>query len=232
MSEEGTSDRVQSLLSELAQLTIEQEDLLHEAEQRYQQRFRTKEAQHREAIAALERQREIERDNDYEETEIRKQLIFEEIQEKRRTLLDKIKRAERSPSTCAATYLEHSAEAYLVEPNQENPNQENNSEENQDRRASPVALVDLSRETPDGEIETETIIPAIPPQRGVLPWWIPIGTRVWVLNTLKLKETVGRTHLQGTVSRHGTLYHFIKIWNPITKDTEEHRRHRDSIAIV
>ena len=55
MSEEGTSDRVQSLLSELAQLTIEQEDLLHEAEQRYQQRFRTKEAQHREAIAALER---------------------------------------------------------------------------------------------------------------------------------------------------------------------------------
>ena len=227
MSEEGTSDCVQALLSELAQLTIEQEDLLHEAEQRYQQRFRTKEVQHREAIAALEREREIERDNDYEETEIRKQLIFKETQEKRRTLLAKIKRAEQGPSTCVATYPEHSAEAYLVE-----PNQEDNSEENQDRRSSPVALVDLIRETPDGEIETETIIPAIPPQRGVLPRWIPIGTRVWVLNTLKLKETVGRTHLQGTVSRHGTLYHFIKIWNPITKDTEEHRRHRDSIAIV
>ena len=224
MSEEGTSDRVQALLSELAQLTIEQEDLLHEAEQRYQQRFRTKEVQHREAIAALERQREIERDNDYEETEIRKQLIFEQTQEKRRKLLAKIKRAEQGPSTCVATYPEDSAEAYLVEPNQEN-NSEENSEAHQDRRSSPV-------ETPDGEIETETIIPAIPPQRGVLPRWIPIGTRVWVLNTLKLKETVGRTHLQGTVSRHGSLYHFIKIWNPITKDTEEHRRHRDSIAIV
>ena len=227
MSEEGTSDRVQALLSELAQLTIEQEDLLHEAEQRYQQRFRTKEVQHREAIAALERQREIERDNDYEDTEIRKQLIFEQTQEKRRKLLDKIKRVEQGPPTCVATYPEHSAEAYLVE-----PNQEDNSEANQDRRASPVAQVDLIRETPDGEIETETIIPAILPQRGALPRWIPIGTRVWVLNTLKLKETVGRTHLQGTVSRHGSLYHFIKIWNPITKDTEEHRRHRDSIAIV
>ena len=224
MSEDSASPRVKNLLTQLAELAIAEQDSLRAVEVRYQENHRRKERQHREAVAALEQQWEITRDNDYDECEIRKQIIFEDTQAKRERLLSQVKQVEETqlPSTRVATYPDHSEaanpEAEASDPRTAAPVETPQSE-------LPVALV-------DGQIETETNYPRIPSQRGVAPKWIPKGTRVWILNPLKLKDAIPRTHLQGTVSRHGSLYHFVKIWNPVTNRHEEHRRHRENLAII
>ena len=236
MSEERVENpKVSTLLGQLAALAIEEQDFLRGVELRYQAENRRKEVQHREAVAALERARETERDNDYFDCETRKQRIFEDTQVKREEILAELKRAEeresRGASTCIATYPDQ-VEADFPS----NPEPTINQVEQDNRGATesqePVALVDVIRETAEGEIEAETIFPNIPSQRGRDPRWIPKGTRVWILNSLKLKGAEARPYLQGTVSRHGTVYHFIKIWNPISKKHEEHRRHRDWIALI
>ena len=222
MSEDSASPRVKNLLTQLAELAIAEQDSLRAVEVRYQENHRRKERQHREAVAALEQQWEITRDNDYDECEIRKQIIFEDTQAKRERLLSQVKQAEETqlPSTCVATDPDHSEAA-----NPEAPDTRTAAPVETPQSELPVALV-------DGQIETETNYPRIPSQRGVAPKWIPKGTRVWILNPLKLKDAIPRTHLQGTVSRHGSLYHFVKIWNPVTNRHEVHRRHRENLAII
>ena len=217
MSEESVSPRVKNILTQLAELAIAEQDSLRAVEVRYQENHRRKERQHREAVAALEQQWEITRDNDYDECEIRKQIIFEDTQAKRERLLAEAKQAEETqlPSTCVATYPEPSEAA-----NPEEPDPRAAAPVETPQSEIPVALVDVIRETADGQIETETNYPRIPSQRGVSPKWILKGTRAWILNPLKLKDAIPRTHLQGTVSRHGSFYHFVKIWNPVTKRHE------------
>ena len=222
MSEDSASPRVKNLLTQLAELAIAEQDSLRAVEVRYQENHRRKERQHREAVAALEQQWEITRDNDYDECEIRKQIIFEDTQAKRERLLSQLKQDKETQlsSTCVATYPDHSEAA-----NPEASDPRTAAPVETPQSALPVALV-------DGQIDTETNYPRIPSQRGVAPKWIPKGTRVWILNPLKLKDAIPRTHLQGTVSRHGSLYHFVKIWNPVTNRHEEHRRHRENLAII
>ena len=225
----SAESKVNALLSQLAQVAIDERDVVQAAESRYQRTYHIKEVQHREAVAALERNREAERDNDHQDCEIRKQRIYEDFQEKREKLVQEIKRAEAEvslPTTSIATYPDQPEGGFPEEPDP------TATETGPSDTGSPVALVDVIRENADGEIETETNYPHIPSQKNVLPRWIPIGTRVWIINPLKLKEAVSRTHLQGNVVRHGTLYHILKIWNPVTNKHEEHRRHRDNIAIV
>ena len=118
MSEDSASPSVKNLLTQLAELAIAEQDSLRAVEVRYQENHRRKERQHREAVAALEQQWEITRDNDYDECEIRKQIIFEDTQAKRERLLAQVKQAEETqlPSTCVATYPDHSEAANPEEP--------------------------------------------------------------------------------------------------------------------
>ena len=210
--------RWQDILAQLARLTLEEQEEVHAIEERFQQEYRRREAQHRQTVAALERQRETDRDNAYDECEIRKQLVFEKAQAKRDSLLREIQHLDEDKTPAP-------------EPRSTTPDPPEPS-----RQATPETEV---KQTAGPRFQNSTSHPvqvAQPPsiasQRNSPIRWIPIGTRVWVLNPLKLKNQTSTTHLEGVISRHGSFYHFIRIWNPSTGKHEEHRRHRDSLAVV
>ena len=209
--------RWQDILAQLAQLTLEEQEEVHSIEERFQQEYRRREAQHRQTVAALERQRETDRDNAYDECEIRKQLVFEKAQAKRDSLLREIQ--------------------FLDEDKTPVPEPRSSRQETPEPEVKQTAGPRSQNSTPQSQAsDTSHPVqvpqpPSIASQRNSTIRWIPIGTRVWVLNPLKLKNQTSTTYLEGVISRHGSFYHFLRIWNPST-GKQEHRRHRDSLAVI
>ena len=222
--------RWQDILAQLAQLTLEEQEEVHAIEERFQQEYRRREAQHRQTVAALERQRETDRDNAYDECEIRKQLVFEKAQAKRDNLLREIQALDDNtpvpeprsatpdpPQPTRQSTPEPEVKQTTGQANQRSRSQNSTPQPQASGTSHPVQVPQP---------------PSIASQRNSPIRWIPIGTRVWVLNPLKLKNQTSTTYLEGVISRHGSFYHFLRIWNPSTGKHEEHRRHRDSLAVI
>ena len=215
--------RWQDILAQLARLTLEEQEEVHAIEERFQQEYRRREAQHRQTVAALERQRETDRDNAYDECEIRKQLVFEKAQAKRDSLLREIQHLDEDKTPAP--------EPRSTTPDPPEPSRQATPKTEVKQTAGPR----FQNSKPQSQTSHPVQVaqpPSIASQRNSPIRWIPIGTRVWVLNPLKLKNQTSTTHLEGVISRHGSFYHFIRIWNPSTGKHEEHRRHRDSLAVV
>ena len=215
--------RWQDILAQLARLTLEEQEEVHAIEERFQQEYRRREAQHRQTVAALERQRETARDNAYDECEIRKQLVFEKAQAKRDSLLREIQYLDEDKTPAP--------EPRSTTPDPPQPSRQATPEPEVKQIAGPRS----QNSTPQSQTSHPVQVaqpPSIASQRNSPIRWIPIGTRVWVLNSLKLKNQTSTTYLEGVISRHGSFYHFIRIWNPSTGKHEEHRRHRDSLAVI
>ena len=65
-----------------------------------------------------------------------------------------------------------------------------------------------------------------------VPRELPIGTRVRVLNSLRLAQRTPARNLEGRVISVGSRFYTLSIWNPTTRQTEEHRRQRNNIAVI
>ena len=222
--------RWQDILAQLAQLTLEEQEEVHSIEERFQQEYRRREAQHRQTVAALERQRETDRDNAYDECEIRKQLVFEKAQAKRDSLLREIQFLDDKTTV---------PEPQSATPDPPQPSRQATPKPEVKQTAGQAYQRSRSQNsTPQSQASgTSHPVqvpqpPSIASQRNSPLRWIPIGTRVWVLSPLKLKNQTSTTYLEGVISRHGSFYHFLCIWNPATNKHEEHRRHRDSLAVI
>ena len=214
------SSRLTTLLNQLTSLSIEEQDRLGEVHRRHQHNVRLHEATFREHKAELEQQHQEEIEHDNTVLEASRARISSEFQERRRSLIVEIRTEEHRTDVAAATVVAS----------------EETGDGESSRDASGFLDADDVIRHEDGKIEIVYSIPHLPFNAGTTPAVLPIGSPIWVLNPLKLAQIQKRSHLKGVVLSRGksngkrTVY-TIQVYNPFTKEQEEHRRQRQNLAI-
>ena len=205
--------RLSVLLNKLTQLSIEQQDRVNTVLRRHQHNVQQREEAFREARRELEDNYHAEVDHDRTVLREAKDRIFHDIQARRSALITEIQTAEQEPSPAVPPEINASPEV---------------------SRDGTADLVDEIRELEDGRIEFVCHNPALPANASTVPTNIPIGTPVWIVNPLKLSGIIERTFLKAEVvgiGRGRKPFYKLKVWNPVHKKYEEHKRIRKNLAV-